>query len=390
MKRFTLFIFILSTFVVGTAELIIAGLLEVISADLHIKEAVVGQLITIYAISFAVGAPVLTHFTAKIERKKVLLSSLSVFIGGNILFASGDSFLFLAIVRAITAFSAAAFITVTLASAAKMADPGKQGKILGLVYMGFSAANVFGVPLGTYIGIMATWRAAFWMITLAAAGCFLLILFTIPSIKGHESTGLQAIRQTVQNPAIIGLLTTTTLLLAAQYVVYAYISPLMTGTGHSLEAVSFLLLIAGISGTIGSGIGGGLTDTFGTRRMLLSAIVIFIGGMLLMQTSLPYLWALALNVFIWNGVMWATNPAIQSALINVNPAGGELALSLNMSALNIGIGGGAMLGGTIVHYDLLYYAPFIAAAVSFIPLFYLKKILPREAEDQPVSQRTAP
>ena len=185
MKKRLLFIFILSTFVVGTVELIITGILELIADDLQVSESLSGQLITIYAFAFAIGAPILSIKTAKLERKKVLLSSLFVFMIGTALSAISTSYFMLAGIRIITALSAALFIVVTLSTAAKLAHPTKQGQTLGLVYMGFSGANVFGVPLGTYVGLTFGWRSTFWLITFLSLICFLLIVYFLPKTEGQ-------------------------------------------------------------------------------------------------------------------------------------------------------------------------------------------------------------
>lgn len=371
MKKSLLFIFIMSTFVVGTVELIIAGILELVATDLHISESLSGQLITIYAFAFAIGAPILSVKTAKLERKKVLLTSLFIFILSNIVSALSSSFLMLASIRIITALSAAVFIVVVLSTAAKLAHPSKQGKILGLVYMGFSAANVFGVPAGTYIGLAFGWRSTFWLITVLSIICFILITILLPKTEGEIEGSKVKMTAAFKNRNVVILLSITTILLAAHYIVYSYISPLMTNAGHSLSTVSFILLLAGIAGTIGTSAGGAATDVIGPKKSLLVACIVFSIMMLLLKASLPYIFLFSITVFVWNFVQWSTNPAIQYALIHINPKASELALSLNMSALNIGIGLGAMIGGIIIENNGLLYAPFISAVMVIIPIVML-------------------
>lgn len=377
MKKRLLFIFIISTFVVGTIELIITGILELIAADFHVSQSLTGQLITIYALAFAIGSPILSKWTAHLERKTVLLSSLFIFIGGNIFSALSQSFVMLASARAVTALSAALFIVVTLSTTANLSDEENQGKTLGLVYMGFSSANVFGVPLGTFVGITFGWRATFWLITLLAVICFLLIVIFLPAIQGTTEKKKASFISLLKQREVTTLLMITTILLAAHYVVYSYISPIMTGEGYSLTTVSFILLLAGTAGTIGTGIGGKAADQVGPKRTIMAASLLFIISMLLLRTALPYFYLFTILVFIWNFVSWSTNPAIQTALIRINPNTSELALSLNMSALNIGIGLGALIGGLIVHNGGIHISPFIAAGMTLIPLFLLKWVSPR-------------
>ena len=368
MKKRLLFIFILSTFVVGTVELIITGILELISDDLQVSESLSGQLITIYAFAFAIGAPILSIKTAKLERKKVLLSSLFVFMIGTALSAISTSYFMLAGIRIITALSAALFIVVTLSTAAKLAHPTKQGQTLGLVYMGFSGANVFGVPLGTYVGLTFGWRSTFWLITFLSLICFLLIVYFLPKTEGSNEVGSIPFIAVLKNREIGKLLMITTTLLAAHYIVYSYISPIMTGTGYSLGMVSFMLLLAGIAGTIGTSVGGSLSDSVGAKWTLFVACTLFLLSLLFLRAALPFILLFSIIVFIWNFVQWSTNPAVQSALININPRAAELALSLNMSALNVGIGLGALVGGIIIHNGGLRYAHFISAAIALIPI----------------------
>ncbi|CAM4181822.1 MFS transporter [Lederbergia lenta] len=374
MQKRLLFIFIMSTFVVGTVELIITGILELIAADLQVSKSLSGQLITIYAFSFAIGAPILAIKTAKLERKIVLLISLAIFIGGNILSALSPSYFMLAGVRIITALAAALFIVVVLSTAAKLAHPSKQGRILGLVYMGFSAANVFGVPFGTYIGSTFGWRSTFWLIATLSIICFILIALFLPKTEGATANEKMPFKALLKNREVVSLLSITTIWLAAHYVVYSYISPMMTDSGYSLATVSFILLLAGVAGTSGTAVGGSLSDLIGSKRTLWIAGSLFMIALLFLRLSLPYILLFSIVIFIWNFAQWSTNPAIQSALININPKNAELSLSLNMSALNIGIGLGALIGGIIIHNGGLHFAPFIAAAMTIIPLILIKKI----------------
>ena len=306
----------------------------------------------------------------------MLLASLFVFICGTTFSAMSTSYMMLIGIRVITALSAALFIVVTLSTAARLAHPAKQGRILGLVYMGFSGANVFGVPLGTYIGFTFGWRSTFWLITVLSIICFVLIALFLPKTEGANEKESIPFNTVFKNRQIRTLLIITTIVLAAHYIVYAYISPLMTGAGYTLSTVSLILLIAGVAGTSGTIIGGSMADLVGSKRTLLAACTLFIISMLFLHAALPFIFLFSMVVFVWNFVQWSTSPAIQYSLININPKAAELALSLNMSALNIGIGLGALVGGIINHNGGLDYAHFISATMVLIPillLLYLKE-----------------
>lgn len=125
-------------FVVGTVELVFAGVLKLISVDLGVSVATAGQLVTIYAVIYAIGTPILITLTSRIERKKLLLLSLFVFILSNVIAAISPNYIFLMISRIIAAISAGIFSVSSIAFAAKLVPPAKAGKAIGTTVMGFS------------------------------------------------------------------------------------------------------------------------------------------------------------------------------------------------------------------------------------------------------------
>src|SRR5690606_302359 len=77
------FLMIIS-FIIGLVELIISGILDLIAEDLHVSIGQVGLLITVFAIIFAVASPILLVMTAKVERKRLTLICLYIFLVGCI------------------------------------------------------------------------------------------------------------------------------------------------------------------------------------------------------------------------------------------------------------------------------------------------------------------
>ncbi|MDU6178905.1 MAG: MFS transporter, partial [Staphylococcus lugdunensis] len=153
--------FILSVFIVGMVEMMVAGIMNLMSADLHVSEAVVGQLVTLYALTFAICGPILVKLTHRFSARSVLLWTLLIFIIGNAMIALAPNFTILVIGRILSSAAASLIIVKVLALTAMLTLPKNRGKMIGVVYSGFSAANVFGVPLGTMIGDIVGWRYTF-------------------------------------------------------------------------------------------------------------------------------------------------------------------------------------------------------------------------------------
>src|SRR5690625_1899965 len=155
------FILGIAAVTVGLVELIVGGILPIIAEDLNVSVGTAGQLITVFALVYAISGPVLLSITAKMERKKLYLIALIIFIFGNIMTYISPSFSLLMVARVITAMSASLVIVLSLTITPKIVAPLHRAKALGLVYMGISSSLVLGVPVGIVITNIFGWRSVF-------------------------------------------------------------------------------------------------------------------------------------------------------------------------------------------------------------------------------------
>ncbi|WP_281182359.1 MFS transporter [Lacicoccus qingdaonensis] len=354
-------------FLLGMMELIISGILELMSDDLGISVAVTGQLITVYAVSFAIFGPVLVKLTEKYKPKPVILISLIVFIFGNVIFGLSETFLMLALGRVMTAMAAAIFIVKILDMTVVLSEPSIRGKMIALVYMGFSAANVFGIPIGTLVGTLFGWRIIFLLVIVLSilVGFGLILLVPDKESESKESPTKTKIMNMRNVVLYIGV---TMSVLIGNYIVLGYISPLMTSNGFTIENVSIALFIAGAGGMAGTVLGGNLVDRFGSRRTIITMMILFSLTMLAMPLlySTPILFYV--NLFIWSLFQWSTSPAVQAGLVDNVEGSAASVFSWNMSGLNLGIGIGAVIGGIFISRFDISFAPWLS---FFIILFGL-------------------
>lgn len=368
MSKSRLITFMLSVFVVGMVELMIAGILTLMSSDLNISEAIIGQLVTVYALTFAISGPILVKFTKNISPKIVLLVSMLIFIIGNGIIAFSPNFTILVIGRILSSAAAAIIVVKILSLTVVYSQPTERGKMIGLVYTGFSAANVLGVPLGTKIGDLVGWRMTFLFICLVAVIAFVLIIFNVANNKlDTVKSSNQSQSYSITNPLeIVKYLSITFLILAANYVVVTYISPLLKVYGYDLNIVSIVLLVAGLGAILGTSLGGYITDALGSKKWLLISLSTYTILMFVFQSFLPILIITLLGVFAWNIVQWGSNPPIQIGIISQIEGDTSAAMSWNMSSLNAGIGAGSLLGGIFVTYFDVVSSLYVAGALSFI------------------------
>ncbi|WP_371130117.1 MFS transporter [Staphylococcus gallinarum] len=371
--------FILSIFIVGMVEMMVAGIMNLMSHDLNVSEAIIGQLVTLYAITFAIAGPILVKLTNRFSPKPVLLWTLLAFIVGNLMIAMAPNFTILVVGRIISSAAAALIVVKILALTALLTAPQNRGKMIGIVYSGFSGANVFGVPIGTIIGDLVGWRYTFIFIVIVSVLVGILMYIYIPNSNIEPSPNNDNKQQTNQATTgrilrpieVAKYLAITFLLLVANSVTFIYINPLMLSGGHDLSFVSIALLINGVAGMIGTSMGGFLSDKLTSKRWLTIATILFIVMLLSLNFFLTGTVMLLAIIFIWNIMQWSTNPAVQSGIIEHVDGDTSQVMSWNMSSLNAGIAIGGVVGGLVVSNLDVHATTYFSATIGVIALIII-------------------
>lgn len=369
--------FIISVFIVGMVEMMVAGIMNLMSDDLGVSEAIIGQLVTLYALTFAICGPILVKLTNRYPARPVLLWTLVIFVVGNGIIAVAPNFTILVIGRILSSAAASLIIVKVLALTAMLTIPKNRGKMIGVVYTGFSGANVFGVPIGTMIGDWIGWRFTFVFIIVISLIAGLLMLKYLPTttelnqanrMYNNVSDDNQVTSHIVRSVEIIKFLAITLLILIANSVTFVFINPLILENGHSMGYVSLALLVNGVAGVVGTSMGGVLADKLTSKRWLIIAFSVFIVVMLAINLILSTTVLLLVGLFIWNIVQWSTNPAIQSGIIEHVEGDTSQVMSWNMSCLNAGIGLGGIIGGLVVSNMNVEAVTFVSAFIGLLGL----------------------
>lgn len=342
----------LVSFLVGTSEYVISGILDKISVSLNISITSAGQLVTIFSLIYAICTPVTMALTTKIERQKLLVTAMGIFVIANVLaFVLPGYGLFVA-ARALMALGAGTVVVTTLDIAAKIAPEGKQASSIANVVMGFTASLIIGVPLGRITAAEYGWRSVFGLLALAGVLAMIVLYFTLPRVKGDAPVPLSQQLRFLKNRRTFLGLSITFFWLGGYSVAYTYISPyLLTVAGLHENVLSGVLLAFGIASLIGSKFGGYSTDKWGVAPTLTGGMMLHIAALILLTVTVMFTssWLpIVAILMLWSFAAWSTGPTQQYNLVRIEPNYSGIMLSLNQSTMQLSMAAGAGIGGIVI------------------------------------------
>jgi DHA1 family inner membrane transport protein len=366
------YVLALATFLMGTTEFVVAGLLPEIAADVQVSVAQAGLLITVFAVGMVVGAPLMSMLTLRLPRRLTLILALAVFAVGHVIGALGSGFALLLAARFLTALATGAFWAVGNVVAARAVGPAASSRALGVVGAGAMLANVVGVPLGAFAGQLMGWRGPFWALAVLAVAAMALIARHVPhDSAAHQAVSvrseLSALRSGRLWLALAACATTNAGALGA----YSYISPLLTDrAGLASGLVPLVLVGFGIGALAGFLVGGRLGD----RRPYATTIaapavttILLLAICLLAGHAVPTIALVALLGLFGLGA----NPVLIALAVRFAGRAPTLGSALTVSAFNLGTAIGSWIAGFALESPLGAIGPAavgtVIAALTLIP-----------------------
>ncbi|RBQ12186.1 MFS transporter [Spongiactinospora rosea] len=371
-----LFVLFLTLLATATDEFIIAGVLKTVAVDLNVSVSAAGQLVTVFALVYALGAPTLALIFERFPKRTVMVAGLLVFVLANVAAAAAPGYWFLMAARVAAAAAAAIVTSAAFTTTAVGAPEGMQGRYLGVVTAGMTAALFTGVPLGSWLGGAFGWRATFWLIAAVGAIALVGLAVTVPKVPGSTPAALRERLAPLRDMSVLRLVMVTFLAASGGLMFYTYLAEFTAEVASgSYQLLSIMLFIVGIAGLAGALLAGRITDTLGPQRSLR----VVIGGH---AVALAFLAVLAFSgvespivmgllIAFWSVFAWGLNPPIQGSILSAaGPQVGMTALALNISGLYLGTGVAGATGGAIIGVSDIIYVP-VAATVLMTLSFLL-------------------
>jgi len=360
----------LLTFVLGTSEFVIVGILPDIADGLSISIATAGTLVSAFAITFAIGTPLTMSFTSHLPKRKLMLTLTALFILFNLFSSLAPTYGILLVLRMLTAVVTGVLISLAMLVASESVPTGKRGIAISFIFGGFTMANVFGVPLGTFIGQRSGWETTFILTTVLGVVAFLAVYRVVPSQLTSVRTSIADQLRLLTNPRILIAFFIPAFGFGATYVVYTYLVPILKGVlGVPVAWVSPILLAYGFISIFSNMAAGKIAshNPIGRLRFVF-LIQAFVLAALYVTTSNVTLGLLNIALMSFMAILLTTST--QLYLIDLaekfNPDAKGLASSLMPVASNVGIGFGSALGGLVYANTPVMTLALVGGAVALL------------------------
>lgn len=361
-----------SNFAIGMGAFVVIGVLTPLAESLRVTPQSAGQVMTVYALSYAVLSPVLVSLTGRLGRRRVLAYSFGIFILAAALSAVAPSLWALNAARVIAAAGAGVFTPVAAAVAAALSPPETRARTLAAVFFGLTLAQVAGVPLGSALAYSLGWRWAFAAVVAIGLPCIWLIWRSVPAGLRFQPVSLGDLGRVLRAPSLMIAVLFTASFLSGIYVIFTYITPLLEDRmGFGGTMVTLALTVAGLGAVAGNVMGGVLSDRLGPARTLIflaCAQVVLLGSFVALPLPTPVVFA---QIFLWNLCGWSFMAGQQTRLIALNPSGATVLLALNAASIYVGAAIGSAIGGAALGVVGLGGLGYVAAAVAAFALLHI-------------------
>lgn len=353
----------LGSFALVFSEVIPVGLLADISGHLGVSVGTGGLMVVVPAVTAAVAAPVLTLCSARLERRGVLVGLSALVVVSDVIAGLAPGIGVMLAARAVLGVCVGGFWMFGAGAAISLVSEQARGTAMAVVSSGIFLATVASLPVGSLIGTLTTWRAAFAVAAVFAAIAAAAQFAAVPRLGPGSRVRPRSLLTVVTRPVSrIGLIAAGAIFFA-NFAAYTYIGPLLHArAGLGAGAITLVLLGFGLAGAVGN-FGAGVTVRSHLRATLMgSGLLIAVSTLLLAAVTGAR--PLTIALVAWGLGFGAVPVAAQSWMARAMPANVEGGLALFVSALQGSLAAGSAAGGVIYDAHGPGAALVLAAAVA--------------------------
>lgn len=358
--------FTLAGFLTIMTETIPAGLLPQISESLGVSKALAGQLITFYALGSVLAAIPVIAATRSWNRRRLFLLAIGSLLIFNIVTALSSSYGIIIAARFAAGMAAGVIWGLLPGYVLRMVPDNMRGRALAITGVGQPIALAFGVPLGTWLGLLLDWRGVFWIMSALTLLSLIWVRLALPDFAGQSAKQRLSIRHVFSMPGIRPVLLTLFVWIAAHNILYTYIEPFLASVGLA-QRVDAILLLFGIAAIVGIWLTGLLVDNW-LRLMALISLSVFAIGALVLGFSGGSTATVLVGIAIWGLTFGGAPILLQTALAGAAGDNADVAQSMLVTVFNLAIACGGVAGAILLQRIGAVSFPWAVLALALLGL----------------------
>lgn len=344
--RGALTVLAIAYFFVGATSLGVIGLVVEMSADLDVRASAIAGLVTIFAIVYAVSAPLSQALLGGFARRKLIAGGVTLMALSCFLCAIAPDYWTAAASRVGMALGAALTGPTASAAGAALVPPEQRAKALAAVFTGLTIASVFGMPMASWLGQTFGWRTAWTIMSIGALAIVPFILMSMDDRNRGQRATLANMITVMRNRALALSISTTALQLMAQFITYGLLAVwLVQVIGAAHHMVPILLFSFGIGGVFGNLVSSAIVARLGPERTVSACLGTVTVAVLAMWLAPPVVWMIVPLMIAWSAAGLMVMAPLQTRLVGLDPANANLSLALNASAIYVGMSAGSAISG---------------------------------------------
>ncbi|WP_240436967.1 MFS transporter [Streptomyces sporangiiformans] len=360
----------LGIFALMTSALLPVGLLTPIGSALDVSEGTAGLMVTVPGLVAAVSAPVVTVATGRIDRRIVLAVLIGLVGAANLASAFATSFAIVLTARFLIGISVGGFWSLAGGIALRLVPERHVPRATAVIFGGVETASVLGVPIGTLIGDLSNWRAAFAAVGILGLVSLACMVFLMPKVPAEQTINFVDLPKVLKsNAGVRAGMAITFLVITGHFVAYTFVRPILQDDGVGDNMISALLLTFGVAGICGNFIAGALI-TKRLRQTVTAISLVLTGAVVLLAVVDNTTFAAAAILILWGLGYGAVPVTLQTWILKAAPNTSEAASSLYVSMFNLSIALGALFGGLAVDGIATTSVLWIGAALTSSPCLW--------------------
>ncbi|TDL75340.1 MFS transporter [Rhodococcus qingshengii] len=347
-KNILIFILTIGVFGIINTEMGVIGILPSLAEHFNVSVSKAGLLVSLFALVIAVSGPTMPLLFSGINRKKVMLLVLGVFVLGNIVSIFTTNFTIVLIARVIPALFHPIYCSLAFSVAAASVSKEEAPKAISKVFIGVSAGMVIGVPIASFIASTTTLQMAMVFFAAVNAIAFIATMLFVPSMPVNEKLSYGAQVSVLKKFIIWQSIVAVIFLNSAIFGVYSYFAEyLKTVTNMSSNTITIMLVVFGVANIIGNVVAGKLL----TKNALKSVVAfpfalgaVYILLFLFGHLSVP----MGIITLIWGILAGVGGNINQYWIMSSAPEAPDFANGLFLTSANLGTTIGAAVGGLFI------------------------------------------